>query len=57
MQATFVTTGQSSKKILGFNGIRGLCVVLVFLWHKSGVPLHNAEIGVWTFLAVRRQII
>src|SRR5262245_43089308 len=52
MWATFVITARPSKKILGFNGIRGLCVVLVFLWHKSGVHLHNAEIGVWTFLAL-----
>jgi peptidoglycan/LPS O-acetylase OafA/YrhL len=52
MLATFDTITSSRRKILGFNGIRGLCVILVFLWHKSGVHLHTAEIGVWTFLAL-----
>jgi peptidoglycan/LPS O-acetylase OafA/YrhL len=52
MLATFDTITSSRIKILGFNGIRGLCVILVFLWHKSGVHLHTAEIGVWTFLAL-----
>jgi peptidoglycan/LPS O-acetylase OafA/YrhL len=52
MQATFQSTPILPRKILGFNGIRGLCVILVFLWHKCGVPLHTAEIGVWTFLAL-----
>ena len=51
MQSGFYSVA-SQKRILGFNGIRGLCVILVFLWHKSGVHLHAAEIGVWTFLAL-----
>jgi peptidoglycan/LPS O-acetylase OafA/YrhL len=50
MLGTAVTL--SRKKILGFNGVRGLCVILVFLWHRSGVHFHSAEIGVWTFLAL-----
>jgi peptidoglycan/LPS O-acetylase OafA/YrhL len=52
MKAAFDTSSPPRKKILGFNGIRGLCVILVFLWHKSGVHFHSAEIGVWTFLAL-----
>ena len=51
MQSEF-HSASSRKRILGFNGVRGLCVILVFLWHKSGVHLHAAEIGVWTFLAL-----
>jgi peptidoglycan/LPS O-acetylase OafA/YrhL len=52
MQATSGRTSQPQRTILGFNGIRGLCVLLVFLWHKCGVHFHFAEIGVWTFLAL-----
>jgi peptidoglycan/LPS O-acetylase OafA/YrhL len=53
VQATLVATVTPlRKKILGFNGVRGLCVILVFLWHRSGVHFHSAEIGVWTFLAL-----
>lgn len=52
MQTSLRQISLTPKKILGFNGIRGLCVILVFLWHKSGVHLHTAEIGVWTFLAL-----
>jgi peptidoglycan/LPS O-acetylase OafA/YrhL len=52
MQLTVAPLIRSHKKILGFNGVRGLCVILVFLWHKCGVHLHLAEIGVWTFLAL-----
>jgi peptidoglycan/LPS O-acetylase OafA/YrhL len=51
MQAPF-QSNLSAKRILGFNGIRGLCVILVFLWHKCGIQFHFAEIGVWTFLAL-----
>jgi peptidoglycan/LPS O-acetylase OafA/YrhL len=51
MQAPF-QSNLSAKKILGFNGIRGLCVIFVFLWHKTGIQFHFAEIGVWTFLAL-----
>ena len=41
-----------SRRILGFNGTRGLCVIFVFLQHKCGFEFYLARIGVWTFLAL-----
>ncbi|TXN17327.1 acyltransferase, partial [Methylobacterium sp. WL93] len=38
--------------IKGFNGIRGLCVLAVFLAHKCDFNSNIAAIGVWTFLII-----
>lgn len=42
----------TTKKILGFNGLRGLCVVVVYLSHKVELRYFAAQMGVWTFLAL-----
>jgi peptidoglycan/LPS O-acetylase OafA/YrhL len=42
----------SSRKILGFNGLRGCCVILVYLSHKCELRYYTAQMGVWTFLAL-----
>jgi peptidoglycan/LPS O-acetylase OafA/YrhL len=52
MQTISANNSRPQRKILGFNGVRGVCVILVFLYHKCGIPFHTAEIGVWTFLAL-----
>ncbi len=45
-------SGSLPTKILGFNGLRGLSVILVFLAHKCGLGFHSAEIGVWAFFTI-----
>ena len=52
MQTISANNSRPQRKILGFNGVRGMCVIFVFLYHKCGIPFHAAEIGVWTFLAL-----
>lgn len=42
----------SSHKILGFNGLRGLCVIAVYLSHKCELRFYIAAMGVWAFLAL-----
>jgi peptidoglycan/LPS O-acetylase OafA/YrhL len=45
-------TEPSSHKILGFNGLRGLCVIAVYLSHKCELRFYIAAMGVWAFLAL-----
>ncbi|MGU3668885.1 acyltransferase family protein [Methylobacterium sp. A49B] len=44
---------ESTKfRILGFNGLRALCVIAVFLSHKCNLEFYAAPLGVWTFLVI-----
>ncbi|WP_248889293.1 acyltransferase family protein [Bradyrhizobium japonicum] len=40
---------EKSGSILGFNGLRGLSVVLVYLNHKCGLQFYSGSVGVWIF--------
>ncbi|MGX4640646.1 hypothetical protein [Massilia sp. SYSU DXS3249] len=37
------------KRIAGFDGVRGLAVLLVFLQHKVTPQLESGKLGVWAF--------
>lgn len=44
-------------KILGFNGLRGLSIVFVYLSHKCGLEFYAGAIGVWTFFVLSGYLI
>ena len=41
-----------AARILGFNGLRALCVIAVFLSHKCDLKFYAAPLGVWAFLVL-----
>jgi peptidoglycan/LPS O-acetylase OafA/YrhL len=45
------------NRILGFNGLRAISIILVYLSHKSGIGFHAGDIGVWTFFVISGYLI